>query len=204
MEGLYFYWLAWLAWIWATFFMDKKNPARIKITVWLLAAIVTAPYEIHLFNVNVHLSAFSIAMFLFIETRKKKTGSFLYLYLSSFIIMLAYTSFLLFELYDPVWVLFDRKIMIAAIGFYLALLLQKNKYNRGLALISGFLQGEILYSMILWQFNFPYSISSLAFLDILIISLAMLITWSAIETAIAIMSRSTLNQAEREEQKLHE
>lgn len=204
MEGLYFYWLAWMAWIWATFFMDKKNPARMKLAVWLLAAIVAAPFKIHLFIFDLHLPAFSIAMFLFIETRKKKTGSFLYLYLSSFIIMLAYTSFLLFELYDPVWVLFDRKIMIAAIGFYLALLLQKNKFNRGLALISGFLQGEILYSIVLWQFNFPYSISSLAFLDILIISLAMLITWSAIETAIAIMSKSTLNQAEREEQKLHE
>lgn len=201
MEGLYFYWIAWMAWIWATFIMDKKNPARIKIAVWFLAAIVAAPYKIHMFIFDVHLSTFPIAMFLFIETRKKKTGALFNLFISSFIIMLAYTSFLLFELYDPVWVLFDRKIMLAAIGFYLALLLQKNKNNRGLVLISGYLQGEVLFSMILWQFNFPYSIFSLAFLDILIISLAMQITWSAIEAVIVTMSRSTINHAEGEEHK---
>jgi hypothetical protein len=201
MEGLFFYWLAWMAWIWATFFMDKKNPVRTKIAVWLLAAIIAAPYKTNIFTFELHLSAAAITMFLFLETKQKRIGAFFYLFLSSFIIMLAYTSFLLFELYDPVWVLFDRKIMIAAVGFYLAILLQKNKYSRALALISGLLQGDILYAAILKTFNFPYPISSLAFLDVLLISLAMLNTWSAIEAVIAIMSKSTINQVEGEKHK---
>jgi hypothetical protein len=115
--------------------------------------------------------------------------------------MLAYTSFLMFELYDPIWVLFDRNIMLAAIGFYLAILLHKNRHSRVLTLITGFLQGEVLFSAILWKFNFPYAISSLAFMDILIVSLAMLVAWSAVETIIVTLSGSTINQVEGEEQK---
>jgi hypothetical protein len=200
MEGLYFYWLAWIAWIWVTFFMDKKKPERIKIAVWLLAAILAAPIKLSLLYFEFHLSALAIALFVFLETWSKKKGS-LYFFLSSFIIMLAYTSFLMFELYDPIWVLFDRSIMLAAIGFYLALLLHKNRHSRILSLLAGFLQGEVLFSVILWKFKFPYAISSLAFMDILILSLAMLGTWSAVETILVTLSGSTTNQVEGEEQK---
>lgn len=201
MEGLYFYWLAWIGWIWVTFIMDKKNPARIKVAIWLLAVIFTAPYKVNILSYDIYLSAFTIVLFLFIETKRLKPGAFLYSFISSFIIMLAYTSFLLFELFDPVWVLFDRKIMIAAAGVYLALLLQKTNYNRNLSLISGFLQGEILYSSILQKFNFPYLISSLAFLDILIISLALLLTWSTIESLIVTISGNPIHHIEGEEHK---
>ncbi len=201
MEGLYFYWLAWIGWIWVTFFMDKNKPERIKIAVWLLAAILAAPIKLNLVYFEFHLSALAIALFVFVETWSKKTGSLLYFFLSSFIIMLAYTSFLMFELYDPIWVLFDRSIMLAAIGFYLALLLHKNMHSRVLALITGFLQGEVLFSAILGKFNFPYVISSLAFMDILIISLAMLVAWSAVETILVTLSGRAINQVEGEEQK---
>ena len=201
MEGLYFYWLAWIGWVWTTFFMNKSNPMRLKWTVLLLAVIITAPYTVDVVNIEVHMSALAIALFIFFETRRKKTGTFLYLFISSFIIMLAYTSFLLFELFDPVWVLFDRKIMLGALGFYLAVLLHKERQDRILALASGFLQGDILFSAILWKFKFPYAAASMAFMDLLFISLGLLLAWSAIETMIAIMSRSTINQVEGEEQR---
>lgn len=199
MEGIYFYWLAWIGWIWATFFMDKKNPVRIKLAAGLMAVMIAASFEMNVFIFEINLSAFAIAFFLVYETKKKNLGASLYLFFSSFIIMLGYTSFLLFELFDPVWVLFDRKILLSACVFYLALLLHKNKFQRGLSLTAGCLQGEILYAAILSKFNFPYTISSLAFLDILIISIAMLLAWSAIETVIALMSRSTITHAEGEE-----
>ncbi|MBT2682046.1 hypothetical protein [Bacillus sp. ISL-37] len=201
MEGLYFYWLAWIGWIWTTFFMNKDNPLRLKWTAMLLAVILAAPFTVDVFIFELHLSAFAIAFFIFWETRRKKTGSFLYLFLTSFIIMLAYTSFLMFELFDPVWVLFDRKIMLGAAGFYLAVLLHKDGHDRILALISGFSQGDILFSAILWKFNFPYAAASMVFMDILFISLGLLIAWSAIESIIAVMSGSTINQVEGEEQK---
>lgn len=100
MEGLYFYWLAWIGWVWTTFFMNKYNPLRLKWTVMLLAVIFAAPFTVDVLIFELHLSAFAIAIFIFLETRRKKTGSFLYLFLSAFIIMLAYTSFLMFELFD--------------------------------------------------------------------------------------------------------
>jgi hypothetical protein len=201
MEGVYFYWLAWIGWIWTTFFMNKNNPLRLKWAIMLLAVIIVAPFTVDVLIFELHLSAFAVALFIFSETRRKKTGSFLYLFLSSFIIMLAYTSFLMFELFDPVWVLFDRKIMLGAAGFYLAVLLHKDRNDRILALVSGFLQGDILFSAVLWKFNFPYAAASMAFMDILFISLGLLLAWSAIESLIAVMSGSTINQVEGEEQK---
>jgi hypothetical protein len=201
MEGIYFYWLAWMAWIWATFFMDKSNPSRLKLAAVLLAVIITSSYYADVFVFKVNYTAFAIAIFLFYETKKKKLPEFLYLFVSSFIIMLAYTSFLLFELFDPVWILFDRKIMLASCGFYLSVLLYKKTSHRFLSLAGGFLQGEILYAAVLWKFHFPYTISSLAFLDILFISGSLLFAWSAIETMISAMSRSTISQAEGEEHK---
>jgi len=201
MDGLYFYWLAWIGWVWTTFFMNKNNPLRLKMAVILLAVILAAPYTVDVFIFEMHLSAVAIAFFIFLETRRKKTGSFLYLFLTSFIIMLAYTSFLMFELFDPIWVLFDRKIMLGAAGFYLAVLLHKERQDRILALISGFLQGDLLFSAILWKFNFPYAAASMAFMDLLFISLGLLLAWSAIESMIAVMSGSTISQVEGEEQK---
>lgn len=201
MEGVYFYWLAWIGWVWTTFFMNKDNPLRLKWAIMLLAVIFVAPFTVNVLIFELHLSAFAVAFFIFSETRRKKTGSFLYLFLSSFIIMLAYTSFLMFELFDPVWVLFDRKIMLGALGFYLAVLLHKDRNDRILALVSGFLQGDILFSAVLWKFNFPYAAASMAFMDILFISLGLLLAWSAIESLIAFMSGSTINQVEGEEQK---
>lgn len=201
MEGLYFYWLAWIAWVGTTFLMNKNNPLRLKWSVLLLLVILAAPYKIDFVSIEVHLSALAIGLFIFLETRRKKTGSLLYLLLSSFIIMLAYTSFLLFELFDPVWVLFDRNIMLGAAGFYLAVLLHKERQDRILALVSGFLQGDILFSVILWKFNFPYPAASMAFMDSLFISISFLFAWSAIESMISVMSGSTINQVEGEEHK---
>jgi hypothetical protein len=201
MDGLYFFWLGWIGWIWLTFIMDKNNPNRLRWAVCLLAVIFAAPHTVDLLDFECHLSVFPIAFFIFLETRKKRTGSFLYLFLTSFIVMLAYTSFLMFELFDPVWVLFDRKIMLGAIGFYLAVLLHKDCHNRMLTLITGFLQGDILFSVVLSQFDFPYAVASMTFMDITVISMGMLIAWSAVESIMAVMSKSALNEAEGEEQK---
>jgi hypothetical protein len=201
MEGLYFYWLAWIGWILATFFMEKTNPVRRKMAAGILAVLIAVPYQMDVLVFNVNLAAFVIVIFLFFETRKKKLAEFMYLFLSSFIIMLAYASFLIFELLDPVWVLFDRRLMLAVAGFYLSILLQKKKSNRMIILAGGFLQGEILYGTVLLKFQFPYTISSLAFLETLIISVSMIVAWSAIETLISVMSRSTISQVEGEEHK---
>ncbi|MDQ0412125.1 YphA family membrane protein [Mesobacillus stamsii] len=201
MNGVYFYWLAWSGWVLITFFMDKKHPYRRKWAIYLLTVIIAAPYKDDFLFFQFHLSAFVIAGFIFLETRRKKTRTFLYLFLTSFIIMLAYTSFLMFELFDPVWVLFDRKFMLGAVGFYLAILLHNEKRDRMLALITGFLAGDFLFSAVLWKFHFPYEVASMTFMDILFISSGMLIAWSAVEALISIMSKATVKEAEGEEQK---
>ena len=197
MAGLSFFWLAWIGWIWATFFLKKQNLLRIKIAVWLMVIIVSASFKLNIGYYEVSFSAFIITMLLFIETRGKKTGAFLYLFISSFIIMLAYTSFMLFELFDPVWVFLDRKILIVAGSLYLILLLHKTTNGRVVSLISGFLQGEILFAIILGKMKFPYLISSFAFLDILFLSLAVVLAWSGLESVFVTVSSSSINHTDR-------
>lgn len=201
MEGLFFYWLTWMGWIVTTFFMDKNNPERLKVTIWLLLLILAAPYNKAIFTMEINLSALIIVALLLIETRGKKLGEFLNLFTSSFIIMLAYTSFLLYELLDPVWVLIDRRILLTGTIVYLVLLLQRKGYNRALVLISGTLQGEVLYALVMEKQGFSYLVSSLRFLDILVISVGTLFVWTMIETVLSATSGSIIKQAEGEEHK---
>lgn len=201
MEGLYFYWFAWIGWTWVTFFMAKKNPARTTIAVWMLLAMIAAPYKMTISTITIHGSGVVSSLFLLLETRRMNRKGFLFLFLSSFIIMLAHASFLLFEMLDPVWVILDRRILLAGSIVYLAILLQKSGYNRGLVLIAGSLQGEVLYAAVLERYGFPYFVASLEYLDVLIISLAVLFVWSKLESVIAALSGSIITHIEGEEHK---
>lgn len=201
MEGLYFYWLSWMCWIWATFLMRKQKQERIKIAAWVLAVIIAVNYKATIFIYDFNGSALIIVLLLVFETRKTKASEFLYLFITSFIIMLSYASFLLLELYDPVWVIIDSKILIAAGILYLTVVLHKNKKNRLLISITGLLLGEVIFATVLANQGISYFISSLAFLDLMFICLGLQQVWNAIQTTIEAISKNSLNQMEGEKQK---
>ncbi|TKC19731.1 YphA family membrane protein [Robertmurraya kyonggiensis] len=199
MEGIFFYWLFWMFWVMATFFMEK-NKLRLKISIGILMAITLSTFSFpFLGNEFSYTSVFLlITFFIWIARQSFKKGS--YMLITSFILMLSYSVFQLFELFDPVWLIFDRTIMLSILMAYLSILLHGNLELRILSLVSGCIQGDILYSFILRKLTFPHSVGDYAFLDVVSISIALLLVASGFKK-LSIYFESHFKQFEREKQK---
>src|SRR5690606_30585591 len=102
---------------------------------------------------------------------------------------------------DPVWVMFSRKWMLSVLLVYMAVLLQKNRMLRLPLILLGGIQGEVLYAIIIKSFSFPYTIGSLAFLDIMAISISISALWIAVHWAVKYIE-ANCKHLEREKQKL--
>lgn len=187
MDGTFFYWIAWFFWIITTFFM-KKSRNRIVYTVIVLLLIIFSNkvIEIDVFKINVSLliTLLSCYILLALFTGKNNYKKVVYLLVSTLTITTAYVSFHLFELFDPIWVVFNRTIMLVFCLVYLTLLLIKDRKKRVLCMMIGTCQGELLYAFILKNFPFEYEIGDLAFFDVMAISVFTLFIWSALETTI--------------------
>jgi hypothetical protein len=181
MAGMIFYWVSWFFWVVATFFMNRESKERMKVSIHLLAVMILAQSKATVAAFNIHLSSLYLFIVVFIEIAKKKQGAKLYILLASFIVMLAYASFLLFELYDPVMVMFSRNLMVAGIVCFICVLLQAGKIERFYILIIGMLQGEFLFAMILNEIGFSYPIGGERFLDALSSASFSLFFWNLCE-----------------------
>jgi hypothetical protein len=125
----------------------------------------------------------------------------IYFLISSTIVTLAYVSFELFQLFDPVWVMFHHDWMLAFAIVYITIMLQENHQLRMMTMLSGAIQGEILYAIVLKKFNFLYAIGSFAFLDVAAIGVSFLLAWWGMEY-LAKYFEKHINQLAREKQKL--
>ncbi|MCS0672257.1 hypothetical protein [Cytobacillus firmus] len=201
MEGLIFYWISWMVWIIATFFMDRNNKYRFLLSAWILFFIMLSPWTLKIFNVETGIGGLFLLVSLYIFAGRLKKLSKLYFLFCAFILMMAYVTFHLFELFDPVWVIFSRNWMLSVLLVYLAVLLQKNRMLRLPLILLGSIQGEVLYALILKQFSFPYTIGSLAFLDIMAISVSISAVWIAVQWAVKYIE-ANFKHFEREKQKL--
>lgn len=200
MEGLIFFWVSWGFWVIATFFM-QRSARRLKITVWILMMIIASPYVISIFEFKISLSGVFLFGTLFYLASQIERLKFAYLFICSFIIMLAYVSFQLFELFDPVWLLFPRNWMLAVLIVSLTIILQGNKYFRIIIVMLGSIQGEFLYALILQKYSFPYIIGSFSFLDVTALSVGLLTMWNGIEFLTTFFDNQ-FNELEREKHKL--
>ncbi|MBP2240692.1 hypothetical protein J2Z40_001251 [Cytobacillus eiseniae] len=200
MEGIIFYWVSWMVWIMATFFM-KKDQLRLKLSWILLVIIIASPHIVPIFQFEISMAGIFLCSIFFYLATKMERLKMVYGCICAFIIMLAYVCFHLFELFDPVWLIFPRNWMLSVMVVFLALILQENKRNRMYIIILGSFQGEILYALILSKYSFPYLIASLTFLDTMTIALGLVALWNGIEL-LASFYEKYFNQLEREKQKL--
>jgi len=180
MEGIFFYWIAWMVWVYSTFMLKKSN-FRLSVSIIVLVLIIVSPYSIYLgiFEINVTIIAFLIICSALLV--KKTTIQKVYLLVCTLTITIAYVSFLLFELFDPVWLFIDRKWMLAFILVYLASMLIKDRKIRVICVVLGASQGELLYGFILSHFRFEYVIGSMSYLDITAITSAVIVLWLGVE-----------------------
>ena len=180
-EGLYFYFISWIGWIVVTFFFAKGRQ-RFLLSVLLLLIICGSDTYLPIMDIQVSISYIVLvitSIILLVNVLKKQ---YLLHYLSICTVALSYICFKLFEIYDPVWIMFNRTWMLSFILLYLTMLLFKSKRERYVFLLTGMLMGELL-SIIVLHSIFRYSIiGSFEFLDVLSLTVSGLSAWVFFET----------------------
>lgn len=183
MDGSVFYLVYWGLWIILSFILSKQNPYRLKLSALILVLIILANSHFPLAGFDIYTGGLFLLFLSYAFSYKEKFKTILYLFICSFIVMIAYVAFHLFEIYDPVWIIFNKDWMMGICITYLAILLQKGLRGRLLMIASGTMQGEILYAYILRKFDFPYSIGTLSYLDTFALTSVLLVGWSCLENA---------------------
>jgi hypothetical protein len=201
LEGKVFYWIAWCFWLIATFLLKRSSAYRTKAAFCVLLVIILVPYKVIVFGFHVNMAAlFLYGLGLIYYSQLLELRSLFYHYISVSIIMLAYASFLLFELYDPVWVLFPRDWMLACVLVFISVLLHPTPVARLFSIIIGSIQGEMLVSIVLNGFGVGDWIGELAYFDLLASTLLILFGLSVIEQSALSIVRN-VNQHGKEKQK---
>lgn len=183
MEGAMFYWISWAAWVYITFNMDKKNPYRLKLAATVLIVIILSNSHFTLGNYEINVSGLFLLMVSYLFLSQERLGALLYLFIGSLIVTISYVTFHLFEIFDPIWIIFKKEWMMGIAIGYLAILLQKNLKGRLLIAISGTMQGEFLFAFILSEIHFSNPIGAFAYLDVCFLIAALLAGWSFLENA---------------------
>jgi hypothetical protein len=178
-----FYWVLWVFWVYVTFFMNKQNHYRSKLATFILVLIILSNVHFMFMSFEFHVSGLFMLLLSYIILSKKKLGSLLYAFICSFTITIAYVTFNLFVIYDPVWVIFQKEWMMGICFSCLAIFLQTSLKDRLLIIVSGTMQGEILYAFYLSKFEFSYPIGALAYLDVFSLITILLVSWSILENA---------------------
>ncbi|MBA2870159.1 hypothetical protein HNQ85_000417 [Anoxybacillus calidus] len=184
MDGIYFYWFSWMLWVIYTFLM-KKDKVRTLFAVTLLILITISIYETTIGSFQLTLSYIFILFMACYFAARRNRWQLIYMLISSIIVTLAYVSFQLFALFDPVWVFLNQTWMLAVILTIITIMLYGDFYSRLLCFIIGACQGDFLYAVILKRFSFSYVIGSLAFFDMLLISWSLMFGWFVLENASA-------------------
>lgn len=183
MEGSMFYWIFWVFWVYITFFMQKQYLYRTKLAAFILIVIILSSVHFKVMNIEFYASGLVMLLLSYILFSKKKLASLLYAFICSFIITISYVTFHLFVIYDPVWVIFQKEWMLGVCLSCLAIFLQTSLKDRLLIIISGIIQGEILYAFYLRKFEFTYPIGSISSLDVSSLTVLLLVSWSILENA---------------------
>jgi hypothetical protein len=178
-----FYWIGWMYWIFLTFIIDKQKPYRFKLSIIVLVTVILSNIHFIVLGYELYIGGlFLLAVSYFLIGRERQ-GAIIYFFICSFIVTIAYVTFHLFEIFDPIWIVFKKEWMMGICFSILALLLQKNLKGRLLIIVSGTMQGEFLYAYILSRYHFPYIIGSPAYLDVCLLISAFLVGWTSLENA---------------------
>ncbi|WP_144466330.1 YphA family membrane protein [Bacillus nitratireducens] len=169
MDGSTFYFVAWIGWIVVTFFM-KKEPIRWKISACILIFIICSPLNVTIASFTVSVNALLLCVISFVGIALYSIWKKLYALLSALIIAMLYTSFYLLEVYDPIWIVVDRLLLLSGALVYASILLYGDRILRLCTLYIGMLQGELLVTLIFHKLHFPYEYGSLAFFDVVAVS----------------------------------
>ena len=191
MEGIFFYWIMWLAWIFTTFMMDKSKK-RLQVSICILVSILLSKWYVvfstYSINMTLLLSLF-LGYYLAVNEGKFKLISF---YLTSLTITFAYAGIMLFRVYDPVWFILDIRFIIGAFISILAIYLGRASFQRYSLFVIALCQGEVLYWIVLGQFHNEITFGTESFLDMLSIGCFIIFLWSGIQHFTMVVENSVV------------
>ncbi|WP_413309145.1 hypothetical protein AA0X95_12000 [Bacillus sp. 1P10SD] len=183
MEGAMFYWISWSIWVYLTFILERQNPYRLKLSVLILILIIFSSIHLMYGEVEFYASGIYLLIISYVFISQEKRGAIIYFFICSCIVSMAYVTFHLFEIFDPIWIIFKKEWLMGICFGYLAILLQKTLKGRLIIILTGTINGEFLYAYILSKYQFPYAIGAYDYLDVYALISALLIGWSMIENA---------------------
>lgn len=186
MEGIYFYWFFWIAWIYTTFLLEK-NRKRVSISLVILLFIIFSDKHMLVNDLLVNITALLCLLTGYLLVSSKKSGRVFYYLSVSIILTSSYVTFRLFQLYDPVWVMFHPTMKLSLILVILTIVLIREQSIRISLLFIAVVQGELVYTMFLNRIVPQSFLGELESLDIIAITAGISFLWFGFEKMVAML-----------------
>lgn len=155
-----FYWLSWIFWGIATFFM-KKRPLRSIFTCLILGSILCSNIYFSLGGYQILFSfIWLILVFGLLYTNLSVP---LYHLFVSFILMIGYTTILIWNQSSSILLFLPEPILGPLICSILIFLMINGLYHRLIAGTLGIASGEVLHGLILSSYHVPVMIGDVDF-----------------------------------------
>ncbi|RXJ03931.1 hypothetical protein DS745_00635 [Anaerobacillus alkaliphilus] len=186
MEGIYFYWLFWIGWVYTTFLL-RKTKERLVIGAGILLLIILSSRHL---VVGEYIVNGTIALSLLIGyylISKNRVGVVVFFLCVSIISTISYVTFRLFQLYDPVWVMFHPTLKLSFLLVILILVLVKDQQMRIALLFVTVAQGELVYTIFLSTIVPEFLIGQRESLDIIAITSCIIFLWYAFERLVTLL-----------------
>ncbi|WP_096153741.1 MULTISPECIES: YphA family membrane protein [Bacillus] len=187
MEGHLFYYLAWVGWIIVFFFFSDKK-LRFLLSSVILLLIICSHFYINVLEFRWNLAYFVLLVATFFFLSKVTRKNSVYMYFASTSISLVYVTFIIFEIFDPVFIFLGREWMLTFIILYMCFMLFKEKEQRYIGVLTGLLQGELLAAFIIYSVFGYNMVAELPFWEIVTLSIAGLSIWVLFEKTTAYLN----------------
>lgn len=171
-NGLLFFWLSWLLWIYVTFLM-KKDKQRTLLGFWILLIISGSSMYLDLFGYKILLSYLFLIFGAMIMIASSKR-LFFHLF-SSLTIMILFMSVTIWEKYYPIYMIFSNAFMLPLIIVFITVIITRGFYNRVSITLLGISSGELLYDLILSSYSIEVPIGGFIFFDSVMVMLFLFI-----------------------------
>ncbi len=201
MDGIFFYWVSWIVWVCVMFFIPKTVAYRFDFLFHLLAIMVLVGYTLEVSSFTMHISGLYLFLILCVYIRKRSPLKTIELVIGSLIVTLAYASFQLFSLLDPIWLFIKAPYLLCIFLNYLILLLFKDWKSRMSVLLLGMTLGDLVYSGLLHFHSMTYVALSYAWHDNVVMVLTANALWRVLEVLCGYIFASSQARVLSEERK---
>ncbi len=166
MTSVVFIFLLWAVWVIATFLLEKNNPYRAPIAIVSLLLLISYPIQLYVFKLPLHGAILLLLLTGYILAARLSFFKQIYLSIAIVTTTLGYAGLHLVEMYDPIWVLIDRRVILSTFLFALSWLLSRTSFvERYIICVVGSIHGEFSYAVFLLSWDMHYYIGAKGYMD---------------------------------------